>query len=210
MRYLLHQEALVERIRVLRKKSIVKSAQDFQDAADDIVEFASSIESESDEYISWVHDYAVIRLYREFESFILDCLVGAINNDTTVLTETTRGEFPKHLTDEVCEFVITGSGYFDFKGRDGLIKTLKKYVPADHYLLDVIKKPKHRPYIEKLCALRNFAAHNSDVAQKAVLVALDAERIGSASSWLKRQTRLKDIADGLNALAVEVKAAAPY
>lgn len=193
-----------------RKKSIVKSAQDFQTAADDIVEFASSIESESDEYISWVHDYAIIRLYREFESFVLDCLVGAINNDTTVLTETTHVEFPKHLTDEVCEFIITGSGYFDFKGRDGLIKALKKYVPAKHYLLDVFKKAKHKPYIEKLCALRNFAAHNSDVAKKAVLVALGAERVGSAGSWLKRQTRLKGIADGLKVLAGEVETEAPY
>ncbi|MHB8364852.1 MAG: hypothetical protein ACYDEK_09780 [Vulcanimicrobiaceae bacterium] len=193
-----------------RKKSIEKSAQDFQAAAGDIVAFASSIESESDEHISWVHDYAIIRLYREFESFILDCLVGAINNNTTVLTETTHVEFPKHLTYEVCEFIITGSGYFDFKGRDGLIKTLKKYVPADHYLLGIVKKAKHKPYIEKLCALRNFAAHNSDVAKKAVLVALGSKRIGSAGSWLKRQARLKDITDGLNALAAEVETEAPY
>ena len=36
---------------------------------------------------------------------------------------------------------MTGRGYFDFKGRDGLIKTLKQYLPDDHYLVEVVSKP---------------------------------------------------------------------
>jgi len=48
-----------------------------------------------------LHEYAVIRLYREFESLILQGLVGAINNDTSTLSATSGVQFPKHLTDEV-------------------------------------------------------------------------------------------------------------
>lgn len=192
-----------------RKKSIVKSAQDFQTAAEDIVEFASAVRSTSAEHASWVHDYAIIRLYREFESFILDCLVGMVNNDTSMLKETTQVDFPKHLTDEVCEYIITGGGYFDFKGRDGLIKVIKKYIPARHYLLDIVKKAKYKSHIECLCSLRNYAAHNSDIAKKAALAAVEQERIGSAGSWLKVRTRLRDLADALSELAREVEGAAP-
>ena len=72
---------------------------------------------------------------------MLDTLVGALNNDTSTLSTRTGFSFPKHLTDEVCRFLVTGRGYFDFKGRDGLIKTLKQYLPDDHYLVEVVSKP---------------------------------------------------------------------
>ena len=62
-------------------------------------------------------------------------LKGAINNDTSTLSQTVNIEFPKSLSDAVCEFIVTGGGYFDFKGRDGLIKTLKDYVPSNHYIV---------------------------------------------------------------------------
>ena len=92
-----------------------------------------NLSSFSDAHITWAHDYGIIRLYREFEDMILNCLVAAINSDTQQLSNTTGIDFPKHITDEVCEFIIVGDGYFDFRGRDGLIKTLKRYLPDNHY-----------------------------------------------------------------------------
>ena len=56
---------------------------------------------QTDEHISWLYSYAIIRLYREFESLVLDALVGAINNDTTTVSTTTGVKFPKHLSTEV-------------------------------------------------------------------------------------------------------------
>jgi len=78
-------------------------------------------------------------------------------------------DLPKHLTDEVCEFLIVGTGYFDFKGRDGLIQKLKAFLPAGNYLLDIIAAEQYREPIEKLCALRNYAAHGSSKSKKAAL-----------------------------------------
>ena len=173
-----------------RKKSIKKSANDFIDKIDDLNTFlSSSISSMSDEHKSWSHDYAVIRLYREFEQMMLAGIVGAINNDSTTISEVTGVDFPKHLTDEVCEYLVLGSGYFDFKGRDGLIKNLKKYVPDTHYLVTIIKKPKYKDTLEKLSALRNYAAHESHQSKRAVLFAIGQRRIGSAGAWLKVSTR---------------------
>jgi cupin superfamily acireductone dioxygenase involved in methionine salvage len=115
---------------VARKKSIKLATTDFNAEVDKIINFLNTVSTgQSDEHISWLHNYSIIRLYKEFEGLMLDALVAAVNNDTSTLEATTDVKFPKHLTDEVCEFLITGTGYFDFKGRPGLIKTLKSFIP---------------------------------------------------------------------------------
>ncbi len=194
-----------------RKKSIKGSANKFIQCAGEVDGFLSSVSAgQSEEHVSWLHGYAIIKLYRTFESFVLDCLIGAINNDTDTLSSKAGIAFPKHLTDEVCEYIITGQGYFDFKGRDGLIKTVKGYVPDDHYILTTIKQQKYKDAIEQLTALRNYAAHESFKSKKAALDAIGAERIGTAGSWLKRQGRYSRIAERLKELAAEVNSHAPY
>ena len=104
-----------------KKKSIKGSANEFKAEADKILSFLTASAGLGDEHVSWCHDLAIIRFYRAFESLMLDALVGALNNDTSTLSTRTGFSFPKHLTDEVCRFLVTGRGYFDFKGRDGLI-----------------------------------------------------------------------------------------
>jgi hypothetical protein len=194
-----------------RKKSVKHSAKDFRDAADEITKFLGDVsKGQSDQYISWLHNYAIIRLYREFESLMLDALVGAINNDTAILSATTGVDFPKHITDEVCEFLIIRKGYFDFKGRDGLIKVLKGFVPDTHYLAVAVKKATYREALERLSALRNFAAHESDQSKHSALKAIDGKQIESTGAWLKREGRFKTVVDKLKDLAGEIENAAPY
>ena len=194
-----------------RKKSIKGSADWFKACADEIEDFLDTVTlGQTDEHVSWLHNYAVIKLYRTFESFMLDCLIGAINNDTAALSSKSGIAFPKHLTDEVCEFIITGQGYFDFKGRDGLIGIVKRYVPDTHYILTVVKHARYKEALEHLCALRNFAAHESYKSKKAALDAIGGNRIRSSGAWLKRQERFKWLSRKLKELADEIHAAAPY
>ncbi|MGK7346120.1 MAG: hypothetical protein ACNS63_09985 [Candidatus Nitrospinota bacterium M3_3B_026] len=194
-----------------RKKSIKKSANDFISKIKDLDSFLrESISPMSDEHKSWCHDYAVIRLYREFEQMMLAGIVGAINNDTNTISEVTGVIFPAHLTDEVCQYLILGDGYFDFKGRDGLIKTLKKYVPDDHYLVKIVMKNKYKDTLGRLCALRNYATHESHQSKRAAKSAIGQQRIGSAGSWLKTRDRFPDMAKKLGELAKEVHDSAPY
>lgn len=194
-----------------RKKSVKLSAKSFKSSAENIATFVSTVSAtQSDQHVSWLYNYAIIKLYREFESLILDALVGAINNNTTTVSGTTGISFPRHLTHEVCEFLVTGTGYFDFKGRSGLIKTLKKFVPDTHYLVTIIKKSNYTDALEKLSALRNFAAHESYPSKKAALTAIGGQRIESSGSWLKHENRFNEIVDRLKALAAEIEGAAPY
>lgn len=97
-----------------RKKSIQHAARWFNDQANETLAFIAATTSLSDEHVSWCHEYAVLRLYRAFEELMLDCLVGALNNDTATISERTGFDFPSHLTDEVCEYLVIGDGYFDF------------------------------------------------------------------------------------------------
>ncbi len=194
-----------------RKKSVKLSATDFCNRVDNINIFLATLSTgQSEEHVSWLHNYAIIKLYREFEGLMLDALVGAVNNDTSTIAATTDVQFPKHLTDEVCEFLITGTGYFDFKGRSGLIKTLKSFVPDTHYLVTVVKKSAYKSPLEQLTALRNFAAHESSASKRAALEAIGGKKIASSGAWLKKQGRFDSIASQLKALATDIKNAAPF
>ena len=196
----------------MRKKSGQKASAAFEKQAVEIEKFLAQkkLVSFSDAHITWAYDYAIIRLYREFEKMILNCLVAAINNDTEQLSQTTGIEFPKHLTDEVCEYIIVGEGYFDFRGRDGLIRTLRRYLPADHYLVAIVKKEIYKEALGQLSALRNFAVHDSDTSKKSALKAIGGQRMASSGAWLKNRNRFKKISNKLKRLANEINQESPF
>lgn len=141
---------------------------------------------------------------------MLECLVAAINNDAAQLFKATGVRFPAHLTDEACEYIITGGGFLDFRGREGLIKTVNSYVAKDHYLSDIVSKKAYREALEHLYALRNMAAHKSAQAKRKAKEALGVRRLDFPGSWLKSQGRLGTIAGKLRDLAREVEERAPY
>lgn len=134
----------------------------------------------------------------------------AIKDDEHFNGSSTVGvQFPKHLATPVCEFLITGGGYFDFKGRSGLIKTLKNNIPAGHYLVTVISDATYTNALERLSALRNFAAHESEQSRSIALKAIGASNLASSGSWLRVNNRFGKISNDLTALAKAVEAAAP-
>ena len=193
-----------------KKKSIKLSANQFKKAANEILNFVEKTGGLKDEYHSWCVDYAIIRLYREFETLMLDALAGAINNDAKTISATVGVNFPKHMSLDVCRYLVIGTGYFDFKGRDGLIRIAKEYVPDGHYLVSIIKDQKYKDALEQLSTLRNLAAHDSPRARHAAIKAIGGDKIGSAGSWLKKQDRFKTLCDSLKALSDDVEAKAPY
>jgi hypothetical protein len=136
--------------------------------------------------------------------------VGAINNDTKTISETTGIGFPKHLSKEVCEFLISGGRYFDFKGRDGLIKMIKNFVPDNHYLLMTIRDPQYSTGLEQLCAFRNYAAHDSNQSKKAALKAINRRRIKSSGAWLMKGDNFGSIVGCLLGLGRDLENKAPF
>ena len=194
-----------------RKKSIKRASKLFLDHANTIEGFLRSLPPNfSAEHVSWAHEYAIIRLYREFELLILAALIGAINNDSSALSERVGIPFPKHLRDEVCEYILLGEGYFDFKGRDGLIQRIKKYIPDTHYLVKTVRDDQYKMAIERLCSLRNLAAHQSAYAKAQAKKAIGTKKISSAGAWLKKQKRFEGLLKALRLFAADLEKHAPY
>lgn len=193
-----------------RKKSIKALAKGYVSASDEVVAFFNATASLKDEYSQWCADYAIIRLYREFENLMLGALAGAINNDAATISTTVGFKFPKHMSDNVCRYLVIGTGYFDFKGRDGLIRTAKEFVPDAHYLVTVLKDAKYKDALERLSAFRNLAAHDSEKAREAARKAIGSKKIGPVGAWLRSQNRFTEISDSLKALAQEIEKKAPY
>lgn len=195
-----------------KKKSGKIAAQRFINTAQSLDAFVLAIDEAglSKKETTWGYEAGLIKLTVAFERLMLDGLVVATNNDTTQMSTTLGVDFPDHLTDEVCEYIVTGGGYFDFKGRDGLLKTINGFVGKTHYLYMAVKDPRHKVPLEQLLALRNFAAHESAKSKRAALKALNRNNLSSAGSYLKVQGRFDKLSTDLQALAGDVKAAAPY
>ncbi|MFJ8973491.1 hypothetical protein ACIRJ3_29775 [Streptomyces anulatus] len=195
-----------------RKKSAIYAANAFKQETQRVLEFVESVEEAQlgDQDLSWSYEQALVKTAVAFERLMLACIVCAVNNDTSTISEQTGIKFPKHLTDEVCEYLVTGGGYFDFKGRDGLIKTLRKFTPPTHYLPTAVKLPRFKDPLDRLIALRNFAAHESPASKAKVLEVLGVKRISSAGAWVKKQGRFQDLVAKLDDLADEIIKSAPY
>lgn len=195
-----------------RKKSGKKAAREFRSTVTRIEVFTREIEAAGlgDRAVTWAYEAALIKTAVAFEHLMLHCIVTAINNDTKTISDQTGIAFPKHLTDEVCEYLVTGGGFFNFRGRNDLIKTVKGYVPDDHWLLGAVKQIRYKEPLDKMIALRNFAAHESPASKRKALQTIRIKRIGSAGAWIKRQRRFFDITSALRKLACDIEEAAPY
>jgi len=198
----------------MKKKSARKSVEQFRMEADEIRNFVRDMlelrPQLSAQYQNWIYEQAVIRLYRAFENLILSCLIAAINNDTRQLSDVTDVHFPKHLNDKVCRYIIVGDGHFNFRGGSDLVGKLKKFLPKDHYLVEEIAEQTCKQALERLSALRNYAAHDSETSKKRALKAVDQKKINQAGAWLKSQGRLEEIMDKLDKLANRIDDRAPY
>lgn len=166
----------------------------------------NTVFSSEDKYLSFCYENAIIMLYKAFEKFILRTMISCLNHDHSHFEEKYGIKLGNHINDDVCEFLITKGGYFDFKGRGGLNKILNATIGSGHNVGKAIKNNKYGQTIDQLCAVRNYAAHNSIQAKKSAMDAYGLKRISSPGSFLKKQNRLKNLIAELTELANDVRA----
>ncbi|WP_294855788.1 hypothetical protein [uncultured Oscillibacter sp.] len=194
----------------MRKVSIQSVAKGFSDDVEAVKEYLSFCNksfSEKELYLSNSYEYAIVALYKAFEKFMYKTIVGCINHDNTTVTDTYGVNFGKHTNDDMCEFIITKGGYFDFKDRDGLIKVLKQNIGETYGIVNIVKREDYIDALKRLCALRNYAAHTSQQAKEKAAQAYGLKRIATAGSHLKSQKRFDEIAGSLLKLSDEIKKA---
>ena len=93
-----------------------------------------------------------------------------------------------------------------------MIKTLKKYLPDNHYLITTINQRRYTSSLDTLSALRNYAAHESSQSKKKALDATNQRRMGGAGSFLKANggRRFGEIVYELDHLAGRIADKSPY
>lgn len=177
------------------------------------------------------YDAALVKTAVAFEKLMLESLIVAVNNDTAPFSQSAGIRFPKHMTQGHCEYLITAGGYFDYQGRNGLLKDVQRFTGGKgHWLYDAVKADKYFHHLELLIALRNFAAHESPQAKKKMKRAIFCQRHrvkspeansqleaqfvnayapASAGAWAKKQNRFTWLLDGLDSLATDIYQGAP-
>ena len=170
------------------------------------VKKCNAVFNEDKQYLSFSYENAIIMTYRSFEHFILRIMISCLNHDHSHFEENYGIKLGRHINDDVCEFLITKGGYFDFKGNGDLKKMLNKTIGQKHPIVKVFGNGTYSKTIQKLYVLRNYAAHNSPQAKKAVLNEFNLKRAKSAGSILKQQGRFQSIISELEQLAIDIKA----
>lgn len=215
-----------------KKKSGRGAATRFKTTTQRIREYLDEIGDSgmTDQAVTWAYEAALMKTSVAFENLMLECLIVAVNNNSVPFSEHTSIVFPKHMTEKVCEYLVTGGGYFDFKGRAGLLGDIGKFTggkKTGHYLYVAVQNAKYHHALELLLALRNYAAHESPQSKEKMKQTIVAYRLGvtrkltdqemkaanaplAAGAWLKTQGRFGYVLDRLDALADEIHQGAPY
>lgn len=195
----------------MRKTSLKDATSQFVRAVDNALEFVRvTSSSASAKQSTMIHDHAIIVIFREFEKLMLRAISGAINNDSAALSKALDVKFPKHLAQPVCEFVVTRGGYFALRDRDSLLKEMGRLLGNTHWLVEIVKTDGYQTTLNRLIALRNLAAHDSEPARNRAKKSLNCQRLASAGTWLKRRNRLDEIATSLKKLAGDIASHAHY
>lgn len=183
------------------------STQEIENIKNDMNSFCSVLKSEEN-LLSISYDYAVIRLYKAFENFIFNIIVGDINQDSSQISDRFDVAFPKNLKKEICEFIVTKGNFFSLNGYGGLVNELNTYLGYGNDIYNVINKKKNKDTIMRLSALRNFAAHENSQSKKVVRTRLKIKRISSTGDWIRKQGRFEELANDVETIIKEIQATA--
>lgn len=158
-----------------------------------------------------LYEWGVIKLHAAFETFMLESLVAAINQDTRTVGKKLGVALPAHLQDDASEYLVTHGGYFSTGDRAALIQKFKQFLPDSHPLVIAITNLSYRTSISRLIALRNLAAHGNSHSRKAATKAVGRKKtLTSAGVWLKEGSHRSDLVWDLKSLAGDVDGAFRY
>ncbi len=158
----------------------------------------------------YLYDYAVIKVFKDFEELLLNTIVGLINQEAAYIASSSGHKGTKSLKKKDAETLFIGSRYFSFKGPNGLLKQIKKYFPANHWFINILSDTKYDRTFDILIPLRNFAAHSSKTAKKNAISAVGLQQLGYSGAWLKVGNRFQNIIDNLKDISARIKAQAKY
>ena len=194
-----------------RKKSGKKAARKFRQAVARIETFTREIDSSNlgDQAVSWAYEAALIKTAVAFEQLMLDCIVAAINNDTATISARTGTPFPSTSPTRFANTSSPAEASSTSEAGTASSKRSRATFPQS-LATRSDQESTAQGALDRIIALRNFAAHESSASKRKALDAIGQQKIAGAGSWIKCQGRFSDLTTALTSLANEIETKAPY
>lgn len=114
-----------------------------------------------------VAESVLLRLCAHWERFVDEHLVDCVNCDHSRLNEFLGVTIPRHPSRNVCQAVLFGGSYKDFRSFGDLKGFSRKVLPDESNPFLVIA-PAHGAKIDEIFKIRNYLAHYSAAARRAL------------------------------------------
>lgn len=158
----------------------------------------------------YVYDYAIIKIFKDFEELLLKTIVGLINQEALYVASSTGHKGTKSVRKKDAEHLFIGNNYFSFKGTNGLLKKIKSFFPVNHWFISILSDTKYNGTFNVLIPLRNFAAHSSKTAKTNAINAVGLQQLGYSGAWLKVGNRFQNIVDDFKDISSRINAQAKF
>lgn len=157
----------------MRKADLVKNHDEFEEDMGWYIEFLTRMLAAKrvvnyDDKLE-ILESLVIRLCAIWEAFIEGEMIDCLNIDCSKYAEELQLQLPKHPTKDLCEAILVGAGYLDFKNVDDIKGFARKVVPDDINPFRLIKNNPTGKRINELYVMRNYLSHYSRKSRRALM-----------------------------------------
>ena len=112
-----------------------------------------------------IHEAFVFKVCASWEIFTQDLLIDCLNKDTSQYSLHTGYHLPKHLSRDICNAMIFGVGYQDFKNVSHLKSFAKQVLVSVYNPFQKIPRNSSQK-IDGCYVIRNYLAHYSYAAER--------------------------------------------
>jgi hypothetical protein len=119
-------------------------------------------------------DTSVLRLSALWEMLVHRDLVSCVNRDSSALAKSLGLRLPKHLSRDLCEGVLFGTRYLDFRSVRELQQFAKRHLTTRANLFTHIP-PGASQHIDSFFIIRNLVSHYSSFAERSYVRMLKTE-----------------------------------
>jgi len=162
----------------MRKADLRKNHQEFLQILTDDVEVLVRLLSA--QRVVWARDKreigesVLLRLCAHWESFVEKEMVDCTNIDCSRLAEQVGVRLPKHLTLAMCEAILTGGRYLNWRSTGELKGLAKRVLPDNVNPFAKITAATQRK-IDEIYVIRNYISHQSKASRRALIKMYETE-----------------------------------
>jgi hypothetical protein len=109
----------------------------------------------------------LLRICANWESFIDEHLADCVNCDHSRLSEFFAVKIPSNPSKDLCQALLFGNGFRDFKSAGDLLAFSKKVLPSESNPFVSIST-EHRAKIDEAYTIRNYLAHYSSAGTRSL------------------------------------------